>query len=154
MAVIAASDIAPHDMRAGQGNMGQATRSTSGDRVRRNNMGVGMQIVCVGFAGSAALEGEAGAQLVRLERFRARLDDCRLAIESRTTGDGGRTYDVRLELLMHDRAPALLRYGSGDDVNETMRRVFAQAEQALSARQADEPEAVAPHAAVSVTVAQ
>ncbi|RQS60307.1 MULTISPECIES: metal ABC transporter ATPase [unclassified Burkholderia] len=117
-------------------------------------MGVGMQIVCVGFAGSAALEGEAGAQLVRLERFRARLDDCLLAIESRTTGDGGRTYDVRLELLMHDRAPAVLPGSSGDDVNETIRRVFAQAEQALSAWQAGEPEAVARHAATTGAAAQ
>ena len=48
-------------------------------------MGVGMQIVCVGFTGYAALEAEAGAQLVRLERFRARLADCRLTIESRTS---------------------------------------------------------------------
>ncbi|WP_322024608.1 metal ABC transporter ATPase [Burkholderia sp. BCC1977] len=117
-------------------------------------MGVGMQIVCVGFAGSAALEAEAGVQLVRLERFRARLGDCRLAIESRTTVDGGRTYDVSLELVMHDRAPASLPCSSGDDVNETMRRVFAQAEQALSAWRAGEPDAVALHAVATRVAAQ
>lgn len=33
-------------------------------------MGVGMQIACLGFTVSAAVEAEAGAQLVRLERFR------------------------------------------------------------------------------------
>ena len=46
-------------------------------------MGVGMQIACLGFTGSAAIEAEAGAQLVRLERFRALIDGCHLAIESR-----------------------------------------------------------------------
>ncbi|AIO39425.1 metal ABC transporter ATPase [Burkholderia sp. AU19243] len=102
-------------------------------------MGVGMQIVCVGFAGSAALEAEAGVQLVRLERFRARLGDCRLAIESHPTADGGRMYDVRLELLMRDRAPALPLAATGDDVAETMRRAFAQAEAVLSAWQAGAP---------------
>ncbi|RQS23349.1 metal ABC transporter ATPase [Burkholderia sp. Bp8998] len=109
-------------------------------------MGVGMQIVCVGFAGSAALEAEAGVQLVRLERFRARLDDCVLTIEARTTVGGGPTYDVCLELVMHDRAPVMLPCSTGDDVNETMQRAFAQAEQALSAWHAGDPEAVALHA--------
>ncbi|RQR30857.1 metal ABC transporter ATPase [Burkholderia sp. Bp9143] len=117
-------------------------------------MGVGMQIVCVGFAGSAALEAEAGVQLVRLERFRARLDDCRLAIEARATVDGGRTYDVCLELIMHDRAPATLPCSTGDDLNETMRRAFTQAEQALSAGHAGEPEAVALHASATRAGAQ
>ncbi|KAB0642344.1 metal ABC transporter ATPase [Burkholderia latens] len=102
-------------------------------------MGVGMQIVCVGFAGSAALEAEAGAQLVRLERFRARLDDCRLEIESRPTADGGRAYDVRLELLTNDRAPVSLSSSTSGDVNDAIRRAFAQAEAALSAWQAGEP---------------
>ncbi|RQZ20557.1 metal ABC transporter ATPase [Burkholderia sp. Bp9031] len=106
-------------------------------------MGVGMQIVCVGCTDCAALEAEAGAQLVQLERFRARLDECRLSIELRTTADGGRAYDVRLELVMHDRAPASLPCSSGDDVNEVMRRAFAQAEQVLSAWQAGGPEAAA-----------
>ncbi|RQR50558.1 metal ABC transporter ATPase [Burkholderia sp. Bp9140] len=106
-------------------------------------MGVGMQIVCVGFAGSAALEAEAGVQLVRLERFRARLEDCRLLIESHASVDGSRTYDVLLELLMRDRAPASLPCSTGDDVIEAMGRAFAQAERVLSAWRAGEPEAVA-----------
>jgi len=117
-------------------------------------MGVGMQIVCVGFAGSAALEAEAGAQLVRLERFRARLGDCRLAIESRPAVDGGRIYDVRLDLIMHGRAPATLPCSTGDDVNETMRRAFAQAEQTLSAWPSGEPEAVALHAVATGAAVQ
>ncbi|KVE31651.1 metal ABC transporter ATPase [Burkholderia vietnamiensis] len=102
-------------------------------------MGVGMQIVCVGFAGSAALEAEAGAQLVRLERFHARVDECRLAIESRATSDDDALYDVRLELLMHGRAVAAVPGCSGVDVNETMGRAFAAAEQVLSVAHADDP---------------
>ncbi|RKU05329.1 metal ABC transporter ATPase [Burkholderia sp. Nafp2/4-1b] len=108
-------------------------------------MGVGMQIVCVGFAGSAALEAEAGAQLVRLERFRARLGDCLLAIESRPTVYGGRSYDVRIELFMHGGAPAALPCCTGEDLNDTLRDAFAQAEQVLAASQAGEPQAVTLH---------
>ncbi len=36
-------------------------------------MGIGMQIAYFGFAGSAQLEAEASIQLIRLERFSARL---------------------------------------------------------------------------------
>ncbi|VBB13841.1 metal ABC transporter ATPase [Burkholderia stabilis] len=99
-------------------------------------MGVGMQIACLGFAGSAAVEAEAGAQLVRLERFRALIDGCHLAIESRGAADGGRTFDVRLDLVMRDAALRPLPPCIGDDVNDTLRRAFAQAEQALIAWQA------------------
>ncbi|KUY57007.1 hypothetical protein [Burkholderia sp. RF2-non_BP3] len=110
-------------------------------------MGVGMQIVCVGFAGSAALEAEAGVQLVRLERFRARLEDCRLVIESRPRMDGGLAYDVRLELTTRGRSPVSLPCSTGDDLVDVLGRVFTRAEQTLSAWQAGESEAVALHAA-------
>ncbi|HDR9506075.1 metal ABC transporter ATPase [Burkholderia cepacia] len=99
-------------------------------------MGVGMQIACLGFTGSAAIEAEAGAQLVRLERFRALIDGCHLAIESRAAADGARTYDVRLDLVFHDEAPRPLPPCSGDDVDDALHRAFAQAEQALIAWQA------------------
>ncbi|MGU7810797.1 metal ABC transporter ATPase [Burkholderia sp. AW49-1] len=117
-------------------------------------MGVGMQIVCVGFAGSAALEAEAGVQLVRLERFRARLEDCRLVIESRPRVDGGRTYDVRLEMAVRGRSPVSLPCGTGDDLIEVLDRVFTLAEQTLSAGQAGESEAVALHGATPGATAQ
>ncbi|RQV12160.1 metal ABC transporter ATPase [Burkholderia cenocepacia] len=100
-------------------------------------MGVGMQIACLGFTGSAAVEAEAGAQLVRLERFRALLDGCHLAIEARTVADGARLYDVRLDLSMRDAAPRSLPPCVGADVDDTLRRAFAQAEQVLIAWQAD-----------------
>ncbi|KVG29539.1 hypothetical protein [Burkholderia diffusa] len=117
-------------------------------------MGVGMQIVCVGFAGSAALEAEAGVQLVRLERFRARLEDCRLVIESRPRADGGRIYDVWLELAKRGCSPVSLPCSTGDDVIEVLGRVFALAERALSAWHAGEPEAVAPPAVPPGAAAQ
>ncbi|QTD94325.1 metal ABC transporter ATPase [Burkholderia anthina] len=112
-------------------------------------MGVGMQIVYVGCTGFAALEAEAGAQLVRLERFRARLGDCRLAIEARTSADGGRIYDVRLDLVMYGCAPASLPCCSGDDVTEAMCCAFAQAERMLDAWQAGDIEALALHGAAT-----
>ncbi|RQT19199.1 metal ABC transporter ATPase [Burkholderia contaminans] len=97
-------------------------------------MGVGMQIACLGFAGTAAVEAEAGAQLVRLERFRALITGCHLTIES-LAGDGARRYDARLELIMHDMARWPLPPCVGDDMDDVLRRVFTQAEQALIACQ-------------------
>ncbi|MCA7950523.1 metal ABC transporter ATPase [Burkholderia seminalis] len=104
-------------------------------------MGVGMQIACRGFTGSAAVEGEAGAQLVRLERFRALIDGCHLAIESRVAADGARLYDVRLDLVMYDAALRPLPPCVGSDLDDALRRAFAQAEHALIAWQASGPRA-------------
>ncbi|NIE59108.1 MULTISPECIES: metal ABC transporter ATPase [unclassified Burkholderia] len=99
-------------------------------------MGVGMQIVYLGFAGSAAVEAEAGVQLVQLDRFRALIRGCHLAIESRAAAGGARRYDVRLDLVTHDAALIPLPPCVGDDLNDALRRAFAQAEQALIACQA------------------
>ncbi|MEK2604370.1 metal ABC transporter ATPase [Burkholderia arboris] len=99
-------------------------------------MGVGMQIACLGFTGSAAIEAEAGAQLVRLERFRALIGGCHLAIESRAAADGARLYHARLDLVMRDTALRPLPPCVGADVDDALRRAFAQAEQALIAWQA------------------
>ncbi|UXU92417.1 metal ABC transporter ATPase [Burkholderia sp. S-53] len=99
-------------------------------------MGVGMQIACLGFTGSAAVEAEAGAQLVRLERFRGLIDGCHLAIESHVAAGGARTYDVRLDLVFHDAILRPLPPCIGDDVDDALRRAFGQAEQALIAWQA------------------
>ncbi|AXF23599.1 metal ABC transporter ATPase [Burkholderia pyrrocinia] len=99
-------------------------------------MGVGMQIACLGFTGSAAVEAEAGVQLVRLERFRGLISGCHLEIESRAAADGVRLYGVRLELVMHDAALRPLPPCVGDNMDDALRRAFAQAEQALIAWQA------------------
>jgi hypothetical protein len=63
------------------GGARKATNNLVGEDAEAK-MGVGMQIACVGFAGSTALEGEAGVELVRLERFAKRIAGCHLAIEA------------------------------------------------------------------------
>lgn len=62
-------------------------------------MGLGMQIVYLGFAGSSAIEAEAGIQLLRLERYAGVLTACLLAIELLQAEGGRADYDVRLDLL-------------------------------------------------------
>ncbi|MET5012788.1 hypothetical protein AAHH80_37145, partial [Burkholderia pseudomallei] len=54
-----------------------------------------MQIAYFGFAGSAQLEAEASIQLIRLERFSARLAGCHLAIEAQGAGAATPTYEGR-----------------------------------------------------------
>ncbi|MGS0891155.1 metal ABC transporter ATPase [Burkholderia stagnalis] len=95
-------------------------------------MGVGMQIVYRGFAGSAALEAEAAAELVGLERFRALISGCHLAIEARAAAGGTCLYDVRLDLIARDDAPTPLPPCTGSDPCETVRRAFAAAERELT----------------------
>ncbi|WP_175917961.1 metal ABC transporter ATPase [Burkholderia pyrrocinia] len=117
-------------------------------------MGVGMQIACLGFTGSAAVEAEAGAQLVRLERFRALIDGCHLAIESRVAADGARTYDVRLDLVFHGSVLRPLPPCTGDNVDDALCRAFAQAEQALIACQAGRGRVMPRDAATDGTAAR
>ncbi|KWD77654.1 hypothetical protein [Burkholderia ubonensis] len=96
-------------------------------------MGVGMQIAYFGFAGSAALEAEAGEQLVRLERFRTLISGCHLAIESRSSGAGRRAYDVRLDLITRNNELRPIPHCVGEDPHEAVRRAFAAAERTLMA---------------------
>jgi hypothetical protein len=98
-------------------------------------MGVGMQIAYFGFAGSAALEAEAGVQLVRLDRFRALISGCHLAIESLKTGTDRRAYDVRLDLITRGNELKPMPRCVGDDVQEAVRCAFAEAERELIAWQ-------------------
>ncbi|KWK25211.1 metal ABC transporter ATPase [Burkholderia stagnalis] len=98
-------------------------------------MGVSMQIAYFGFAGSAALEAEAGAQLVRLDRFRSLISGCHLAIEARPGGAGPRAYDVRLDLITHGNELRPIPHCVGEDAGEAVRTAFAQAERALLAWQ-------------------
>ena len=56
-----------------------------------------MQIACFGFAGSAALEGEAGAELVRLERFAKRIAGCHSQSRRCATTVDARSSDARLD---------------------------------------------------------
>jgi hypothetical protein len=98
-------------------------------------MGVGMQIVYLGFAGSRTLEGEAGAQLVRLERYSAILSAARLAIEAMRAIGAQTMYDARLDLLLltrADRFSAVARC-SHANAQEAVRRAFDAAERELQA---------------------
>lgn len=99
-------------------------------------MGVGMQIVYLGFAGSAELEAEAATRLVGIERFRALISGCHLAIEARTMPGGTRVYDVRLDLITRNDELRPLPHCSGDDACDTVRRAFAAAEHELAEWQA------------------
>lgn len=65
-------------------------------------MGIGMQVVFVGFARSFALESEASVRLIRLSRFSQRFGDCTLTIEALTAVQGPACYHVRLDLVARD----------------------------------------------------
>lgn len=54
---------------------------------------------CLGFSGSAAIETEAGLQLLRLERFGSLLAGCHLAIERRSAPGLPPVYEIRLDLI-------------------------------------------------------
>ncbi|SDD15185.1 hypothetical protein [Paraburkholderia lycopersici] len=97
-------------------------------------MGLGMQIVYLGFAGSSALEAEAGIQLLRLERFSGVLSGCHLAIEklhALQPGDSQPMYDVRLDLVSTSRELAPLGHCEGDDPVAAIRAAFDAAERQL-----------------------
>lgn len=95
-------------------------------------MGVGMQIVYLGLlAGSAELEAEAGAQLVRVERFSGLISGCRLAIEARHAEAGQPEYRVCLDLIMRNGALRPAECCIGKDANDALRMVFDEAEHKL-----------------------
>jgi len=103
-------------------------------------MGVGMQIVYFGFAGSSELEGEAGAQLVRLERYSNLLTGCHLAIEALPARNGHRLYDVRLDLRLRDQDShglLPLPHCSGEAAHAAIRQVFDCADETLCKLQTD-----------------
>lgn len=98
-------------------------------------MGLGMQIVYLGFPGSSALEAEAGVQLLRLERFSAVLSGCHLAIERLHSSQPGLSqpaYDVRLDLVSASRELAPLGHCEGHDPVAAMRAAFDVAERQLA----------------------
>ncbi|MGF6633243.1 hypothetical protein OKW38_001960 [Paraburkholderia sp. MM5496-R1] len=94
-------------------------------------MGIGMQIVYLGFPGAAQLEAEAGAQLVRLARFEALLSNCHLAIEALRPDRSSLLYDVRLDLITpaHEFKP--IAHCAGDNAEAAIRGAFDLAEQEL-----------------------
>lgn len=94
-------------------------------------MGIGMQIVYLGFPGAAQLEAEAGAQLVRLARFGALVSKCHLAIEALRPGRISQIYDVRLHLIAPNHEFRPLAHCAGENAEAAIRGAFDLAEQEL-----------------------
>jgi hypothetical protein len=96
-------------------------------------MGIGMQIVYLGFCGTARLEGEAAAQLVRLGRFSELLSSCHLAIEEVHSPTAKPSYDVRLDLITRTRDFKPIEHCSSEDAEQAVRCAFDAAERELQA---------------------
>jgi hypothetical protein len=106
-------------------------------------MGVGMQIVYLGFAGTSQIEAEAASQLVRLERFSRSIAGCHLALEAvhaPIEGDGTGAlavemkrpvFDARLDLIMRNGDFVPIRHCRSADANEAIHAAFDSAEQQL-----------------------
>lgn len=106
-------------------------------------MGIGMQIVYLGFAGTSQIEAEAASQLVRLERFSKSIEGCHLAIESirpaserfgpdGLAGDrGSPVFDARLDLIMRNGELVPIGHCLDTDATAAIQAAFDSAEQRL-----------------------
>lgn len=96
-------------------------------------MGVGLQVLCLGFPRAASIDVEAGVQLVRLERFSSNLHDCHLTIEVLRT-PGGFAYDARLDLLLWNGRFVPMPHCSDPDPARAIRAAFDHAVDSLAHR--------------------
>lgn len=62
-------------------------------------MGIGMQIIYLGFPGTASMEAESALQLLRLQPYGTCFSDCRLAIEHLSESSGNSLYEARIEIV-------------------------------------------------------
>jgi hypothetical protein len=85
-----------------------------------------MQIVYLGFTGSAAIEAEAGVQLLRLERYGGLLSACHLAIESLRNAGRRQAYDVRLDLMSASNGLKPIVHCTGEDPIAAMREAIPE----------------------------
>lgn len=99
-------------------------------------MGIGMQIVYLGFPGAARIEAEAAVQLLRLERFAGTLGGCHLAIEA-TPARQHTVYDARLDLVTRSGELVPMPHCAHADPETAIRAAFDHAERALSDRQGE-----------------
>lgn len=108
-------------------------------------MGIGMQIVYLGFAGSAQIESEAAAQLVRLERFSRCLSGCHLALEAirerapqdaacAIRGPDERLFDARLDLVLRTGELVPVEHRLSADPDQAVHEAFDAAERLLERR--------------------
>jgi hypothetical protein len=107
-------------------------------------MGVGLQIVYLGFAGTWQIEAEAASQLIRLERFGKFIAGCHLAVESIPGSPDGRRngahagdppirlFDARLDLIMRDGELVPVRHCLDTSANAAIKAAFDFAEQKLN----------------------
>jgi hypothetical protein len=107
-------------------------------------MGVGMQIVYLGFAGTPHIEAEAASQLVRLERFSQSIAGCHLAIESiraarpdyRANAQSGEPrgpmFDARLDLIMRSGEFVPIRHCLDANAEVAIQAAFDSAEAQLA----------------------
>lgn len=95
-------------------------------------MGIGMQVIFVGFARSFAIEAEASVRLIRLERFSRRLGECNLTIEALLIGSDPLIYRVRLDLVARDGVIALGAPCSNTEPERAVDAAFDAAETTLS----------------------
>lgn len=110
-------------------------------------MGIDMQIVYFGFAGSAQIESDAAAQLVRLERFGRFISGCHLAIEAiheralyampgahqgaPRIAQSHTLFDARLDLVLRTGELVPLEHRQGPDPDGAIRAAFDAAERLL-----------------------
>lgn len=97
-------------------------------------MGLGMQIVYVGLPGSAAVEAQAGVQLLRLGRFNAMPPECRLVVEALASSGQATGYRARLELMSSERTLDCAHQCEDVDLNAAVRAVFEAVERELATR--------------------
>ncbi|WP_155803286.1 hypothetical protein [Bordetella sp. FB-8] len=97
-------------------------------------MGLGMQIVYVGLPGLAAIEAQAGVQLLRLGRFNAMLSECRLVVQLLPTSGQAPGYGARLELFCARHEFDSVHRCEGADLGVALIAVFEAAERDLAAR--------------------
>ena len=100
-------------------------------------MGIGMQIVYLGFPGAARIEAEAGVQLLRIARYASLLNSCHLAVEAMRGPAGEPFFDVRLDMIMRDKALVPLPHCANADALAAVRAAFDHAERALALDGAD-----------------
>ena len=97
----------------------------------RTKVDIGMDIVYLGFSGSDSLEAEAAAQLIRLERYAAKVFGCKLAIGLTRTDRGDIRYDVSLDVLMAEDSATLIGHGQNESIELAIGSAFDAAERAL-----------------------
>jgi len=113
--------------------------------MRGGSMGIDMQIVYLGFAGSAQIESEAAAQLVRLERFSRAISGCHLALEairgqapqdaesaeSAIHEPEQRLFDARLDLVLRSGELVPVEHRQSADADRAVHEAFDAAERML-----------------------